>query len=167
MAHFIDTEMHRIVANVLVDARPRFAEFKRDASEVWVSAEIGGTVSIIDPVKHPLRRSVQAPRMAASGHERPKGDVRAESVRLPTADLYAFDLIELNGDDLRHDLLEGRKATLEMILAKAGAGIWFNEHMEGDGETVFAMPARWDSKASSRSGRIRPTVQDGRPTGSK
>src|SRR6266567_6191523 len=51
--------------------------------------------------------------------------------------LYAFDLIELNGDDLRHDPLEGRKATLEMILAKAGAGIWFNEHIEGDGETVF------------------------------
>jgi bifunctional non-homologous end joining protein LigD len=35
--------------------------------------------------------------------------------------LYAFDLIELNGDDLRRDLLEGRKATLEMILAKAEA----------------------------------------------
>jgi len=29
MAHFIDTETRRIVANVLVDARPRFAEFKR------------------------------------------------------------------------------------------------------------------------------------------
>src|SRR6266850_1406623 len=40
-----------IVANVLVDARPRFAEFKRDGSELWVSSEIGGTVSIIDPVK--------------------------------------------------------------------------------------------------------------------
>ena len=51
--------------------------------------------------------------------------------------LYAFDLIELNGDDLRRDPLEGRKATLEMILAKAGAGIRFNEHMLGDGETLF------------------------------
>jgi bifunctional non-homologous end joining protein LigD len=51
--------------------------------------------------------------------------------------LYAFDLIELNGDDLRRDPLGGRKATLEMILAKAGAGIQFNEHMEGDGGTVF------------------------------
>jgi ATP-dependent DNA ligase len=27
--------------------------------------------------------------------------------------LYAFDLIELNGDDLRRQPLEGRKATLE------------------------------------------------------
>jgi bifunctional non-homologous end joining protein LigD len=43
--------------------------------------------------------------------------------------LYAFDLIELNGDDLRPDPLEGRKATLEMILAKAGLGIRFNEHI--------------------------------------
>lgn len=51
--------------------------------------------------------------------------------------LYAFDLIELNGDDLRHDPLENRKATLVMILAKAAAGIRFNEHMKGDGETVF------------------------------
>jgi bifunctional non-homologous end joining protein LigD len=51
--------------------------------------------------------------------------------------LYAFDLIELNGDDLRRDPLERRKATLEMILAKVGEGIRFNEHMKGDGETVF------------------------------
>jgi bifunctional non-homologous end joining protein LigD len=51
--------------------------------------------------------------------------------------LYAFDLIELNGDDLRSDPLEGRKATLEMILSKGGPGIRFNEHMQGDGETVF------------------------------
>jgi bifunctional non-homologous end joining protein LigD len=51
--------------------------------------------------------------------------------------LYAFDMIELNGDDLRHDPLEGRKATLEMVLAKAWPGLRFNEHMEGDGETVF------------------------------
>jgi hypothetical protein len=36
-----------------------------------------------------------------------------------------------------HSTLEGRKATLEMMLAKAGSGIRFNEHMEGDGETVF------------------------------
>jgi ATP-dependent DNA ligase len=51
--------------------------------------------------------------------------------------LYAFDLIELNGDELRRDPLEVRKATLASIVAKASPGIRFNEHMEGDGETVF------------------------------
>jgi bifunctional non-homologous end joining protein LigD len=43
----------------------------------------------------------------------------------------------MNGDDLRRDPLEGRKATLEMMLAKGGPGIRFNEHMEADGEVAF------------------------------
>jgi bifunctional non-homologous end joining protein LigD len=51
--------------------------------------------------------------------------------------LYAFDLIELNGDDLRRDPLEVRKATLANVLAGVGHGIWFNDHIEGDGPTVF------------------------------
>ena len=56
MAHFIDTATRQIVANVLVDSRPRFAEFKQDGSELWVSSEIGGTVSVIDPAKHARSR---------------------------------------------------------------------------------------------------------------
>ena len=52
--------------------------------------------------------------------------------------LYAFDLIELNGDDLRRDPLVVRKATLASVIAKAAVGIRFNEHMEfDDGEIVF------------------------------
>ena len=51
--------------------------------------------------------------------------------------LYAFDLIELNGDDLRRDPLEVRKATLASIVTKAQPGIRFNEHIEGDSPTVF------------------------------
>jgi len=52
--------------------------------------------------------------------------------------LYAFDLIELNGDDLRRDPLHVRKATLRFIVANASPSIRFNEHIEGDGPTVFA-----------------------------
>jgi ATP-dependent DNA ligase len=52
--------------------------------------------------------------------------------------LYAFDLIELNGDDLRRDPLEVRKATLASVVAKAAPGLRLNEHLEhDDGETVF------------------------------
>jgi PQQ-dependent catabolism-associated beta-propeller protein len=58
MAHFIDTDTHKIIANVLVDSRPRFAAFKSDASELWVSSEVGGTVSIIDPVKHNVTKKI-------------------------------------------------------------------------------------------------------------
>jgi len=52
--------------------------------------------------------------------------------------LYAFDLIELNGDDLLRDPLQVRKATLASVIARAGSGLRFNEHMEEtDGPLVF------------------------------
>jgi bifunctional non-homologous end joining protein LigD len=51
--------------------------------------------------------------------------------------LYAFDLIELNGDDLRRDPLNVRKATLASVLARAAPGLRLNEHMEDDGPLVF------------------------------
>ena len=60
--------------------------------------------------------------------------------------LYAFDLIELNGDDLRREPFMVRKATLasligqEMLaglLGSAVPGLRFNEHIEADGPTVF------------------------------
>jgi ATP-dependent DNA ligase len=37
-----------------------------------------------------------------------------------SAFMWAFDIIELNGDDLRRAPLEGRKAALEKLLARAG-----------------------------------------------
>jgi bifunctional non-homologous end joining protein LigD len=77
--------------------------------------------------------------------------------------LYAF-LIELNGDDVRRQPLEGRKATLEMILAKAGLGIRFNEHMDGDGETVFGHACKFGlegivSKRKDSPYRFRPLAR--------
>ena len=79
--------------------------------------------------------------------------------------LYAFHLIELNGDDLRRDPLEVRKATLASIVAKASPGsmsIW-----RGTARPSSPMPARWGSKASCRSARTRLTVPVARPIGLK
>jgi bifunctional non-homologous end joining protein LigD len=50
---------------------------------------------------------------------------------------YAFDLIELDGDDLRREPLDVRKATLRSLLVKVAPGLRWNEHIEGDGETIF------------------------------
>jgi bifunctional non-homologous end joining protein LigD len=59
-----------------------------------------------------------------------KGMVSFDHIRYRRHDssafLYAFDLIEINGDDLRGDPLEVRKATLANIVAKTGHGVWFN-----------------------------------------
>lgn len=37
---------------------PRIAMFKHDGSEVWVSSELGGAVSVIDPVKHVVMHEI-------------------------------------------------------------------------------------------------------------
>ncbi len=58
MAHLIDWREKKIVANILVDPRPRYAEYNKDGSELWVSSEVGGTVSVIDPVKHVVTRKI-------------------------------------------------------------------------------------------------------------
>jgi bifunctional non-homologous end joining protein LigD len=52
--------------------------------------------------------------------------------------LYAFDLLELDGQDLRREPLETRKATLASLLRGGRAGIRLNEHLEhDDGAVVF------------------------------
>ena len=52
--------------------------------------------------------------------------------------LYAFDLLELDGADVRREPIEVRKATLASILRKSGHGVRLNEHLEHpDGAEVF------------------------------
>jgi DNA-binding beta-propeller fold protein YncE len=58
MAHFIDAATHKVVANVLVGSRPRVARFTADGAQVWVSAEIGGTVSVIDVETHAVVHTI-------------------------------------------------------------------------------------------------------------
>jgi bifunctional non-homologous end joining protein LigD len=53
--------------------------------------------------------------------------------------LYAFDLLELDGEDWRPRPLEERKARLEQLLDKAPVGIEYSEHLEGDGAAIFAL----------------------------
>ena len=51
--------------------------------------------------------------------------------------LYAFDLLELDGQDLRHEPWETRRATLASLLRKVADGLRLSEHLIADGEAVF------------------------------
>jgi bifunctional non-homologous end joining protein LigD len=55
-----------------------------------------------------------------------------------TAILYAFDLIEHDGEDMRNRPFLDRKAALARLLRNTKAGILFNEHIAEDGPVVFA-----------------------------
>jgi bifunctional non-homologous end joining protein LigD len=54
-----------------------------------------------------------------------------------SAFLFAFDLLERDGEDWRRHPWEIRRATLTGLLRKAGPGVRLSEHVDGDGETIF------------------------------
>ena len=51
--------------------------------------------------------------------------------------LCAFDLLELDGEDLRRTPIEERKRILAKLLSHPHEGIAFNEHYTGDGAIIF------------------------------
>jgi bifunctional non-homologous end joining protein LigD len=51
--------------------------------------------------------------------------------------LCAFDLLELDGEDLRRTSIEEHKRILAKLLSHAHEGIAFNEHYTGDGAIIF------------------------------
>jgi bifunctional non-homologous end joining protein LigD len=56
----------------------------------------------------------------------------------PDAFLYAFDLLELDGLDMRREPIETRKATLASLLRKGKPGVRLNEHIaHPNGAAVF------------------------------
>ena len=64
-------------------------------------------------------------------------DVLRYRIRDHAAVLCAFDLIELDGADLRWQPLERRKTTLADLLRDVRDGIAFNQHFTGDGMIIF------------------------------
>ena len=58
-------------------------------------------------------------------------------MRLASAFVWAFDLIELDGQDFRAEPLERRKDALTQLLRRAPFGLALNEHHNGDGPALF------------------------------
>jgi bifunctional non-homologous end joining protein LigD len=53
------------------------------------------------------------------------------------AELCAFDMIELNGEDLRRQTIQERKRALSRLLGRFQRGIVVNEYFEGDGAIIY------------------------------
>ena len=65
--------------------------------------------------------------------------LRAAVGRMGSRDafLYAFDLLEIDGEDLRPYEWQVRRATLRSLIKRAGPGIRLSEHLDGDGALAF------------------------------
>jgi bifunctional non-homologous end joining protein LigD len=94
----------------------------------------------------------------------PDGLSRFEELQRRTAAhaaiLYAFDLIEHDGVDLRKRPFLDRKAALTRLLGGIKAGIPLNEHVAEDGPTVFAHACRLGAEGIV-SKRVDGTYQSG------
>ena len=122
MAHFIDTATNTTIDNVLVDSRPRVAEFTADGAQVWVSAEIGGTVTVIDPK---TRRIVGQDRLRYPGRQ-----PRCHSAR-------------------RRAHHQGRKACLRRAWARQSGGCDRRGNVQGR-EISVGRPARLAARLHAR-----------------
>jgi bifunctional non-homologous end joining protein LigD len=63
--------------------------------------------------------------------------LRSGSRIKPEAILYAFDLIEIDGDDLRREPIEARKSRLQRALRHHKPAIQYNAHLQAEGDLVF------------------------------
>jgi bifunctional non-homologous end joining protein LigD len=58
--------------------------------------------------------------------------------------LYAFDLLWLDGEDLRQQPLLQRKKRLEKLVRKSGLRLMYAQHVEGEGKDLFLEICRND-----------------------
>ena len=76
-----------------------------------------------------------------------------------TVTLCAFDLLELDGVDLRREPIEVRKRTLKGLLRREHRGIALNRHLMGRVRSFTDMPARSVARALCRSALAHPIGQ--------
>jgi bifunctional non-homologous end joining protein LigD len=106
-----------------LDWSDRFAGIVAEAAKLNVSsALIDGEAVVLD---HDGRSSFQALQGALKGAP-------------GTIDYYAFDLLELDGEDLTGMPLTERKQKLADILPKSSSRIRYSEHIVGNGEKLLS-----------------------------
>jgi bifunctional non-homologous end joining protein LigD len=85
----------------------------------------------------------------------------------PKVIFYAFDLLHLNGRDLRQQPLVKRKAALEKLVKDRAPTLTYAEHLEVSGSDVFEHACRMGLEGSYPSERMPPIAQVCRRAGSR
>jgi len=80
---------------------------------------------------------------------------------------YAFDLIYLDGHDLRKMELSSRRHLLEELLDEKGGAIRFSEQIDGDAVSIFNAACEHGLEGVIFKDPDSPIVPDGWATGSR
>jgi ATP-dependent DNA ligase len=117
---------------------------RRDADGVWLLTRNGidwsGRFPLIAKATGDLQgRSclIDGEAVACDGDGLPSFDRLRYRRQDGTVFLYAFDLLELDGRDLRREPIEVRKRQLATLLRGTRLGLQLNEHIAESGDVVF------------------------------
>ena len=132
-----------------------------------IIGDLGGSEQLSEAQRQLARRvalmSIQCEAMEEKSIARPDNTSDFEALRSrhgqAEAILVAYDIMEVDGHDVRPEPLEERRNRLAKLLSRKTKamrdGIQFSEAITGDGPRSFAMRAGWNSKASSQSASAR------------
>ncbi|RVD17628.1 DNA ligase D [Mesorhizobium sp. M4B.F.Ca.ET.017.02.2.1] len=124
MAHVVDGEV-RLITRGGIDWTKRYGDLPQAFARLPVSqAIIDGEIMVLDEKGISRFALLQDALSAGAGSK---------------LHFYAFDLLHLDGWDLRKAPLRKRKALLAELLAgqAANAAIQFSDHVEGDGQGLY------------------------------
>jgi bifunctional non-homologous end joining protein LigD len=95
---------------------------------------------VVQAVKNLNARSylIDGEAVCCNEHGVPTFELLRHRSNEPNVVLVAFDLLELDGNDLRREPLAVRKQTLASLLRGSPPGVQFNRHFEHPGDVVFA-----------------------------
>jgi len=128
---FIEDGSVRLVSRNQNDLTPRYPELKVLGDQIQAKAAIlDGEVVVLDEQGRPSFSLMQQ-RTGIRAH----GRQAAPNRELPIL-YYAFDILYLDGYDLRRATLEDRKRVLQEVL-KTGEVVRFSDHYPGQGVALF------------------------------
>jgi bifunctional non-homologous end joining protein LigD len=122
---------------------------RRDANGVWLFTRNGYNFAarfpgIVAAVESLAVRScfIDGEAIVVDRNGLPVFDLLRYRQHDRAAVLCAFDLIELDGEDLSRTPLEHRKRALAKLLRQKRDGIVLNAHYDGDGATIYAQACK-------------------------
>lgn len=114
MVHVIDTSTNEIVTNVVVGNRPRRFAATPGGAEIWVTNELGGSVTIIDGSTHAIKGTVSfTPKGFRADDVTPVGitmtrDGKTAYVTLGRANHFA--VVDVASREVKSYVLVGKRA---------------------------------------------------------
>jgi bifunctional non-homologous end joining protein LigD len=120
-----------------------------DREQAWLVSRKGNKFRQFDPLLKQVLRSLKGKRVILDGEivvldEKGRPNFYDLMAHRGEPRYYAFDLLWLNGIDLRSRPLLDRKRRLERLIPANDSHLLYVEHLEGDGRRFFELVCEQD-----------------------